>query len=202
MGVSAAALRDSTQVELQGQLKVNELEIASRKRAIAGLQGRINLYQERLNQSPIREQQLADLTRGYEQSKNNYDSLLAKKNSSELATNLEVEQKSEHFRILDPPSLPVKPSSPNRLKLCAIGLFFGLLVGISFVIGSEFLDDRIFEEEALQRLLPTTILTDIPKIATEDELRRARAADRFQWFATAIVFCFVLAGSALTILRG
>ena len=49
------------------------------------------------------------------------DSLLAKKNDSEMATNLERRQQGEHFRILDPPSLPVKPYFPNRLKLCGIG---------------------------------------------------------------------------------
>ncbi len=34
----------------------------------------------RLNEEPVREQQFADLTRGYEQSKANYDELLKKKN--------------------------------------------------------------------------------------------------------------------------
>ena len=38
-------------------------------------------------------------------------------------------QQGEHFRILDPPSLPVKPYSPNRLKLSVIGLFVGLVLG-------------------------------------------------------------------------
>ena len=70
------------------------------------LKAKVDEYQARLNQEPVREQQLADLTRGYEQSKANYDDLLKKKNGSEMATSMELRQQGERFRILDPPSLP------------------------------------------------------------------------------------------------
>ena len=99
-------------LQMQGQLQANEVEIANREHAIAALKDQINVYQARLNQEPVREQQLTDLTRGYDQSKANYDELLKKKNGSEMATSMELRQQGEHFRILDPPSLPVKPSSP------------------------------------------------------------------------------------------
>ena len=67
----------------------------------------------------MREQQLADLTRGYDQSKASYDDLLKKKNDSAMATSMELLQQGERFRILDPPSLPLKPSFPNRLTVYA-----------------------------------------------------------------------------------
>ncbi len=80
----------------------------------------------------MREQQLADITRDYDQSRANYDSLLAKKNQSEMATNLEKRQQGEHFRVVDAPNLPIKPYSPNRLKLSLMGLFAGLALGAVF----------------------------------------------------------------------
>ena len=46
-------------LQLQSQLQANQLEIASRERAIAGLEARINEYQGRLNSEPATEQQLA-----------------------------------------------------------------------------------------------------------------------------------------------
>ena len=78
-------------------------------------------------QTPVTlpEQQLSDLTRGYDQSKANYDDLLKKKNESAMATSMELLQQGERFRIIDPPSLPVKPDFPNRLKFCGIGLAAG-----------------------------------------------------------------------------
>src|SRR5581483_12098269 len=70
----------------------SDLEIKNREQAIAGLKARLGEYQGRLSQEPIREQQLADLTRGYEQSKSNYDDLLKKKNESAMATSMELLQ--------------------------------------------------------------------------------------------------------------
>src|SRR5436305_15126262 len=137
----AIPLRDAGPImELQSQLKVNKIEIANRQKAIDDIKSKIPDYQVRLNRSPVMEQQLADLTRGYDQSKANYDSLLKKKNDSELATSLELQQQGEHFRVLDPPSLPVKPYSPKRLQLCAIGLVVGLYLGGAITAGAEMLD--------------------------------------------------------------
>ena len=117
-------------VQLQGQLQSNRAEIANRERAVVDLKAKVVDYQARLNQEPVREQQLSDLTRGYEQSKENYDELLKKKNQSAMATSMELLQQGERFRIIDPPSLPVKPASPNRLKLCGMGLGIGLALGV------------------------------------------------------------------------
>ena len=109
--------KDVASMEVESQLKANEIEMANRQRAIGELQGRIADYQSRLNRTPVREQELADITRDYDQSRTYYESLLAKRNQSELATNLEKRQQSEHFRIIDPPSLPIKPYSPEPLQV-------------------------------------------------------------------------------------
>ncbi len=93
-------------LQLEGQLKANQQEIEDSRRELQRVDEQIAGYQSRLNETPIREQQLADLTRDYDQSKANYDSLLKKQMQSQLATNLEKRQQGEQFRIIDPPSLP------------------------------------------------------------------------------------------------
>ena len=104
---------------IQSQLQSNQLEITNREHAIAALKTKVDEYQGRLNQEPIREQQLADLTRGYDQSKANYDDLLKKKNESKMATSMELLQQGERFRMIDPPSFPRKAGfsqSPEVLR--------------------------------------------------------------------------------------
>ena len=54
---------------IESQLRSNQVEIANREHSIAALKVKVDDYQARLNTEPIREQQLADLTRGYDQSK-------------------------------------------------------------------------------------------------------------------------------------
>src|SRR5271169_116331 len=116
--------------QLKSQLQANQIEIKNREQAIAALNSKINDYQARLNQEPVREQQLADLTRGYDQSKASYDDLLKKVQGSAMATSMELLHQGERFRVLDPPSLPLTPSFPNRLKFCVIGVIVGLALGL------------------------------------------------------------------------
>jgi uncharacterized protein involved in exopolysaccharide biosynthesis len=189
-------------IQLQGQLKSNQIEIANRERDIAALKAKINDYQGRLNEEPVREQQYLDLTRGYDQSKANYDELLKKKNSSAMATSMELRQQGEHFRMIDPPSLPVKPAFPNRMQLCAVGLGVGIVLGALLAGGTEFLDDRIYGEKELKQMLPVTVISEIPAIAGPEEERRQNRSLQLSWATTSIVFATILVGSALSYFRG
>jgi uncharacterized protein involved in exopolysaccharide biosynthesis len=185
-------------LQLQGQLQANQGEIANREQAIAGLNARVNSYQDRLNTAPAREQQLADLTRGYDQTKANYDELLKKQNDSAMATSMEHMQQGERFSMIDPPSLPVKPDFPNRLKFCGIGLGIGLAFGLVVVVGLEFMDDRLHSEKELKILLPMAILSEIPEIVGPSDERSRRKSMVLGWAVAALVIITLLAGSALS----
>lgn len=187
--------------QLQGQLKANQLEISNREHRIDELQGRINEYQARLNAAPATEQQFAEVTRGYDQSKSIYDDLLKKKNASEMATSMEQLQEGEHFTVLDPPSLPVKPDFPNRLKFCGIGLGLGLFVGAIVVVGFEFADDRLHSETDLKALLPMTILSEIPEVVQPSDEARSRRRMVLSWAMTAVVVFVILAGTTISLLQ-
>jgi succinoglycan biosynthesis transport protein ExoP len=187
---------------IQSQLRSNQLEITNREHSVTTLKAKVDDYQARLNQEPIREQQLADLTRGYEQSQANYDDLLKKKNESKMATSMELLQQGERFHIVDPPSLPIKPDFPNRLKFCGIGLGVGLALGLVFAGGFEMMDDRIYDEKELQKLLPVPVLSEIPAIERPQDERRERRQLWLGWAVAALVSATILVGSALSYLRG
>jgi polysaccharide chain length determinant protein (PEP-CTERM system associated) len=202
------ALRDATDapenaavLQLKGQLQSNQAEIANREQAIAGLKARINGYQERLNEGPAREQELADLTRGYDQSKADYDDLLKKKNASVMATSMELMQQGERFRIIDPPSLPVKPDFPNRLKFCGMGLGIGFALGVVVVGVFEFLDDRMHSEKGIKALLPTAIISEIPQVISLRDEQKAKRRMAVGWAMAALVAATILAGSAFSYLH-
>ena len=187
---------------LQGQQQSNRVEIANRERAVADLKAKVIDYQARLNQEPVREQQLADLTRGYEQSKANYDDLLKKKNESAMATSMELLQQGERFRIVDAPSLPIKPDFPNRLKFCGMGLGVGLALGVIVAGALEMMDDRIHDEKQLQKLLPIAVISEIPSVVAPSDQRHQRRMAWLGWATAAFVSVTILVGSALSYLRG
>jgi polysaccharide biosynthesis transport protein len=192
----------SPMVQLQGQVQSNRAEIANREHSVAELKTKVVDYQTRLNQEPVREQQLSDLTRGYEQSKANYDELLKKKNESAMATSMELLQQGERFRVIDPPSLPAKPDFPNRLKFCGIGLGIGLALGAVVAGAFEAMDDRIYNEKELQKLLPVAVISEIPTIAAATDERSERWRMRLGWATAILVSVTILLGSAFSYLRG
>jgi protein tyrosine kinase modulator len=189
-------------MELESQLKGNQVEIASRQKTINKLQAQLAEYQARLNSSPVREQEFADITRDYNQSRTSYDSLLAKKNQSEMATDLEKTQQGERFQMIDPPNLPLKPFSPNRLKLAGIGLFVGLLLGICCVGGAELTDQRLYSEKEVRKLVSAEIIADIPPLTLPQEEARRRYENWITVAAACLVVGFVIAGFAITLYRG
>jgi polysaccharide chain length determinant protein (PEP-CTERM system associated) len=160
--------------EIQSQLKATELDIQNRKKDITALQWQIQSYENRLSKTPVREQQLTDLSRDYDQSRANYESLLAKKNQSALATDLERTQQGEQFSVLDPPSLPTGPYFPNRLPFTLAGLAGALAAAVAMAFLGEMLDDRVHAEEELGGISKAPVLVTIPSIITARDVHRAR----------------------------
>jgi uncharacterized protein involved in exopolysaccharide biosynthesis len=189
-------------LQLQSQLQANQVEIAGRERGIAGIEERINEYQGRLNSEPATEQQLDEVSRGYEQSKANYNDLLKKKDQSVMATSMEQLQQGERFTILDSPSLPVKPDFPNRLKFCGLGIMAGLALGCLIVFLVEFLDDRMHGEKELKALLPVKVMAEIPEIERPGEQERQKRRIVMGWATAAVIAVVIVAGSTVSFLRG
>lgn len=189
-------------LQIDGQLKANGLEIANRQQQIKSIEAQIDDYQKRINEAPVREQQLADLTRDYDQSRTNYESLLAKRNQSQLSTNLEKRQQGEQFRILDPASLPQKPYQPNRLLLSCLGLVAGIVVGVGVTAATELTDDRIQRESELDGLVSVPVFTEIPPLRTPSEQLQQKHQLLFERVTAAALLLTMAAGFLFTYYRG
>src|ERR1019366_5431032 len=133
-----------------------------------------------------------------EQSKTDYESLLAKKNQSAMSTDLEKTQQGQHFRMLDPPNLPVRPYKPNRLMLCGAGLSVGLVVGGGFAFVCEKLSDKIYSEREIKRLVPFDVIAEIPPIESLQEESSSRRSAWIAGAAAVVIVGFILLGSAVT----
>jgi len=131
-----ALVTEKERVEtLKSQLALTDREIADlekrRERVLHDMGG----LQARIDKLPMREQQLASLTRDYETSKANYKSLLDKRLAADMAANMERWQKAERFVMLDVARVPEKPASPNRVMVIAAGV----LLSLAFAAGVAFL---------------------------------------------------------------
>ena len=122
---------------LRTQLSLANGEIEGRKVEQTRVINNIHNYQARIETLPVREQEMAQLTRDYEISKANYKSLLDKKLSSAMATDMERRQKSERFTVLDSASVPEKPLKPNRPVFAAGGIGAALFLSLALAFMLE-----------------------------------------------------------------
>lgn len=123
--------------DLSRQQREVKAEIESSKDLIAKLSAQKKVYESRVENSPTREQQMASLSRDYENMQRNYQALLEKRLNARIAENLERTQQGEQFRVIDPANLPVDPIWPDRYRIMLAGLALGCGVGVGLVIALD-----------------------------------------------------------------
>src|SRR5581483_10821802 len=181
-------------MQVQSQLKANRMEIQSRESEIRSLEAKISELQSHLGGTPAVQAEMLNLTRDYQTTQKAYVDLLDKKNASALATNLQRQQQGENFRIIDPPSLPEKASFPDRFRFSLAGLAVGLGLAVLFGAGTEYVDDRIRNEQDLAEATPLPILVEIPPIRTEEEIRSSRRKPLIALVAAILVAIIIPTG--------
>jgi polysaccharide chain length determinant protein (PEP-CTERM system associated) len=189
-------------MQLQSQLKANQLEIQNELQHAKELESQTAVYQGRLNLTPETEQELAIVSRGFEEAKFNYNSLLQKQTQSQLATSLGQEQQGQQFHIIDPPKLPNKPSAPNRFLISLMGLALGTVLGLGIATFFELTDVRFRQEKDLEGILPTRMLVGIPHLSTPQEDHSRLVSYYMECGAAAAVALLIFTGNLYTYYNG
>jgi polysaccharide chain length determinant protein (PEP-CTERM system associated) len=182
--------------EMQAEIKSLRQRILYEETEQQRLTGAIAAYKQRVEAAPARESELAELTRDYQTLQNVYASLLTRHEDSKMAADLERRQVGEQFRILDPPRLPAKPFSPNRMMFNAIGAILGLGLGVALVGVLEYRDSSLHTEADVVTMLEIPVLALIPAMVNDADRRDRRRRRLIYYGAAAAV---LLLSAALTV---
>ena len=146
----------------------SEAEVASARGRVQELE----VQYQRLNSSakliPQIEGELVQLNRDYDVHKRTYETLVTRRESAEISSNLEAAGSTSTFRVIDPPRVSQFPVVPNRLLLIPLILLLALGIGAfaSFVwsqVQPIFHDSRPLREITGRPLLGTVSLVTDPK---------------------------------------
>jgi hypothetical protein len=145
---------------------------------------------------PAAKAKLDSLEREKQSQKNLYESMLGRQGQSEVSKQMEVQDKSTVFRVVDPAVLPIKPVSPNRIKLILLGILAGIGGGLGLVILKDQMDDTVKSVDMAKQFgLP--ILAVIPRIEDPEQLVLQARQDRKLYIAGGMYFLVILAVLAL-----
>jgi polysaccharide chain length determinant protein (PEP-CTERM system associated) len=185
---------DQIQVELDGLDK----EVVKRTARQSQLEAAIQQLQVHMSALPRVEQELAELSRDYETSRTSYDTLLAKRNNSSVAAEMERRAQGEQFRILDPASFPEKPNKPNLLQINIVGLLVGIFAGCGLALLAEMSDNTLHSERDLTLATSSMVLASLPYVLDSKQKRRAT---KRRWMIGATTCVSVLAVLLLAYLQ-
>lgn len=123
--------------DLKAEIATADAEIAHLEKEREGILHDLSALDGHIQQLPVREQQLASVTRDYETTKAAYKSLLDKKLSADVAADMEKRQKAERFVMLDAARVPEKPIKPKRALLDGIGCAAALVIAVLLAVALE-----------------------------------------------------------------
>jgi len=178
-------------VEARAQLEDLDRQIQAKMADESRLHGLVGMYQARIEATPVRESELAALTRDYETLQATYRNLLQKKEESQISANLERRQIGEQFKIIDPARMPEKPASPDRPRLYLIALLVAIAAGLGAGALAEFFDKTLRTEADVRAALNLIVLATVPMMpdATPPRWRFRRGAAIGAAAATVLVVC-------------
>jgi protein tyrosine kinase modulator len=151
-----------------------EEEIRGYRAEEARLRGQIADYTARLDNAPLRQRDLQEITRDYQATRDLYDSVRKRYEQAQLDSGLSAEQAGPRFRIVDPAVVPIDPVAPNRMVLMLVALGAALAVAVAAAALAESFDGSFHTSDDLAAFTRVPVLASIPLIVTAGDRRRSR----------------------------
>ena len=109
---------------------------------------------------------------------------------------LEQQQAGEQFRIVEPPSLPALPSSPQRLKISLGSIAAGLLLGFVFAGLAELKNPAFYTEKDVTIHFGIPLVVGMPLLVSPQEMRSQFTRTVFQSIVGVVLAALVLVAVA------
>ena len=166
-------------VSLRAMIAEKEGQVQAASNRKAQLQADLAQLTARQSSEPGIAAEQERLNRDYEALKRQYDKLLEDREQVRLRSDVQTKTDTVRFRVIDPPSRPTVPLTPNRPLLLTLVLMVALVAGagVAFVMGQI---QTTFPTQA--RLADTTglpVLGSISEIFTAES--RAKHRQRLVW---------------------
>jgi polysaccharide chain length determinant protein (PEP-CTERM system associated) len=161
--------------QLNVSLSQAEARVASMRTRVEEYSARVARLRTQSASVPEVEAQLAQLNRDYQVNKENYQKLLERRESARLSGDLSSATDMLTFRVIDPPTVPLQPTGPNRLRLFSLVFAGALVAGIAVAFLMSQLRPTFLSQSTLREVTGLPVLGSIGmNWTTEQTVRRKR----------------------------
>jgi polysaccharide chain length determinant protein (PEP-CTERM system associated) len=151
-----------------------EAQVARLQARVAEHEKRLQALRHKARSVPELEATYAQLNRDYIVQKQNYDQLVARRESASMSGQLEASAGVADFRVIDPPRVSPTPVAPNRKMMIPLALAVSLLAGLgaSYLFGV--LHPTVYDNRMLRRVSGRPVLGAVSLIVNEAVLAKRR----------------------------
>ncbi|MGI9500490.1 MAG: XrtA system polysaccharide chain length determinant [Geminicoccaceae bacterium] len=140
------------------QLQLAEASIQDLRRRLALAENEIGVLSTTVASAPEVEADLTRLTRDYNVLLAQYEQLIQRRESAQIARDLDSGISRIEYRIIDPPVVPLQPIGPPRGLFLATILMVGFGSGVAFAIGRQLMSGSFLTVDQLKVAFDLPIL--------------------------------------------
>ena len=155
---------DPTYRQLLTDREMARLRVRELQRAEGDARRQIGVYQARVEQTPMVEQQLASVQRDYDLEKVQYSDLSARLHSSTIAENVARNRRGEQFTVLYAASHPTEPIRPIPMRVMLISIAAGIFLGAALTLLREYLDRSVHDARDIKDEFNLPVLGEVGRI--------------------------------------
>lgn len=187
------------------QIKVS---LAQAEASVASLQARVAEYAQRskelkelVSRMPQYEAELAQLNRDYKVNKENYESLVARRERAKISGEMQAVSGVADFRLVDPPRVAPGAVFPNRPILLVLSFLAAIAAGVMAMFAAKQMRPSIYDRQQLREVTGLPILGAVSMVVSE-QMKAERKADlrRFLKMAGALLAAYVSVVGAMLLL--
>jgi polysaccharide chain length determinant protein (PEP-CTERM system associated) len=160
--------------QLNYALAEAEAQVAGLRARVADFEQRLAALNERARSVPEREAQFAQLNRDYSIQKQNYENLVARRETASISGEVGATTGFADFRVIDPPRVSPNPVAPNRKMLVPLVLLASLLAGLGASYLYSLIRPTFHDNRTLKRVGQRPVLGAVSMMASNAMLRARR----------------------------
>lgn len=166
-GTGGTGAVSSGELMLDIQLTETDARITSLTQERDRADQRLTAISDSIAQTPVNASRLEDLTRDYNNVREQYDSAVASLSHARTGERMEELSRGQAITVLEPPTEPLYPSKPRRPVIAIGGTLAGIAMGLALVALLEFLNGSARRPEDLVSRLGIRPLATLPYLSPE-----------------------------------
>jgi uncharacterized protein involved in exopolysaccharide biosynthesis len=164
-----------------------DTQVANEKKQQADAAKDLQMFEGRLSATSGLEARYTELTHDIAEARERFNALQNQQQLADQNGQLLQRQAGEHLDVLDPPSMPLQPSKPNRWLYVGGGTAIAFILGLGLAGLQEAKDTSLKNLKDVRAYTNLPVLSSIPLLENTMLVRRKRRLTYLAWSAAVII---------------